>query len=247
MCLFHLFQRINIFILSLFSLLVSISFGLQTISITLLFIECCLHIYSFIISNPNYVSICYILFPIPTYLLSVACMYILQLTSLIDLYSAYFYMASTDTLFESPLVCYELQYGAIIYLKCESAFLMMNISTHFRVYYHYPSAIYRSILQSFKHKAFVEDWMDLRYSVDGITPIDGLKVMHGYACTKCDYRTINVKTAKDHSKLYGEFVSANLQYWNRSAAPKYWTVMVSSEPMTSAASIDEFSIFSTCF
>jgi len=83
-------------------------------------------------------------------------------------------MASVDILPEAPLVRYESEYTAIIYLKCESAFPTTRISTHFRLYHHYPLAVYQSILQSFKQKALAKDWMDVRHPAPTLYYIIGV-------------------------------------------------------------------------
>ena len=160
--------------------------------------------------------------------------YVSLFTSLTDIDNIYFYMASTNvhsSLLERPLVHCEAQYGAVICLKYESAFPTMRLAKYFRTYHHYLISLYWSTLQSLKQQALAEDWKDLQYPADWMTPINGLKRMHGFACTECNARTINEKTAKDHSKCQGEVVHTHLQCWNKSATPKYWTVTISEETM----------------
>ena len=70
--------------------------------------------------------------------------------------------------------------------------------------------------------------------------------MDGYACTGCDARTINERTAKEDSNCPGLDIRAHLQCWNKCAAPKYWTVTVPGESMPSVASNSGSGILSFC-
>jgi len=141
-------------------------------------------------------------------------------------------MASVDThslLTERPLLRCEHQYGALIWLQCESAFPTSRIGFHFTRHHHYPPKIYRKILQPFDRHwhSLAENWDDLWYSEEWMVPIEELKVRAGYACMECGARTTNKATArKYYSKCAGDVVQAHLQCWNKTGALKYWTVIV---------------------
>lgn len=123
-----------------------------------------------------------------------------------------------------PLLRCELEYGAIICLECNNGFPSKRIALHFSKTHRISKKLYDPILRSLRHETLAQDWENLRHPPHGLTPIEELKVRAGYACTRCDHRTISDEVAKGHLKC-GQLHRVHLQCWNRSSARTYWTVI----------------------
>jgi Orsellinic acid/F9775 biosynthesis cluster protein D len=139
-----------------------------------------------------------------------------------------------------PLLRCESQHGALICLTCNNGFPLSRVRDHLSARHHYPKKLYEPAIQAFKHEALADDWKDLLHPVNGMTPIEGLKMRPGFTCTGCGHLTINDKVARGHSKCGGEIRQVDLQRWNSRGAPSYWIVTHTEPTLTGSSIFDCF-------
>src|SRR5215471_3481144 len=96
------------------------------------------------------------------------------------------------------------EFGAIICLLCDECggFPSKRIARHFSSSdkHTLPKSLYDPILQVLPHHRLAQDWDDLRRPPHGSAPIEGLQVMSGWLCTRCDLRTTGEDVARQHLK-----------------------------------------------
>lgn len=139
-----------------------------------------------------------------------------------------------------PLLCCERQYWGLICLTCNNGFPLSPIRDHLKRH-HFPKKLYEPAVQSLEHEVLAKDWKDLPHPINGLAPIEGLKLRAGFVCTGCEQLSITDQIGRGHSKCGGEIRQVDLQCWNPSpqGAPSYWSVAhteTSTGPMVSSAS-----------
>lgn len=140
-----------------------------------------------------------------------------------------------------PLLRCERQYGALICLTCNNGFPLNSVRDHLSGCHHFPKKLYEPVVQSFEHETLAKNWKDLPHPVNGIAPIEGLKISPGFTCTGCGCLSISHQIVRGHSKCGGEIRQVDLQRWNPGphGAPSYWSVAhvepISAGSITSSA------------
>lgn len=110
-------------------------------------------------------------------------------------------------------------------MTCNNGYPLSRIRIHLSKHHHFAKKLYESAVQSFEYEALAKDWKDLLHPSNGITPIEELKIRPGFTCTGCGYLTTSGHIIQGHSKCGGEIRQVDLQCWNSSGDPSYWTVV----------------------
>ena len=128
-----------------------------------------------------------------------------------------------------PFVRCEPQYGAIICLICNQGYPLGSIKRHLVENHGIPHKVYHPVFQSFERQypsCLAQSWKDISLPVDGSIPIEGLKILPGYCCSKCGLKTESRKIANKHKKKCSGFDQTSLQCWNETRKRIYWTVQI---------------------